>query len=272
MPVVFADAALAARLESISAAENERFATAAARMHPEDRPEAIWVAGGCAVFCNPGGPINQVTGLGFSGVVTAEDIDKIEAFYDAHGAPTRINVCPLADPSLVAELSRRCYVSDSFENMLVRELLNSDVLPEPDPAIDIRIVEPDEYELWGRQVAHGFSSTRGPSDEELRLGRVVAHQDDIVRLLAWVDGEPAGTGEVVIREGVGWLSADTTLPRFRGRGIQTAMQRRRLLIAREAGCGLAVTESHPGSDSQRNMERHGFRIVYTRVDMVKAKR
>ena len=35
-----------------------------------------------------------------------------------------------------------------------------------------------------------------------------------------------------------------------------------------AGCDLAVTESAPGSASQRNMERLGFRIAYTRVDLV----
>jgi hypothetical protein len=35
---------------------------------------------------------------------------------------------------------------------------------------------------------------------------------------------------------------------------------------RDAGCALAVTESVPGSPSQRNMERVGFQVAYTRVD------
>jgi hypothetical protein len=35
-----------------------------------------------------------------------------------------------------------------------------------------------------------------------------------------------------------------------------------------AGCEFAVSESHPGSTSQRNMERLGFRVVYTRVDLL----
>ncbi len=272
MPVVFADAALAARLERLSAAENERFARAASRAHPEDDAEAIWVAGGCAAFCTPGGPLNEVSGLGFAGPVLPAHIDRIEAFFARHGARVRVNVCPLADASLVAELSRRGYAVDGFENMLVREILDSDVLPEPDPAVDIRIVEADDAALWGREVARGFAVNGEPTGAELRLGDAVAVQEDIVRLLAWVDGEPAGTGELAIREGVGWFSADTTGARFRGRGIQTAMQRRRLQLAREAGCGLAVTESYPGSGSQRNMERLGFRIVYTRVDMVQPER
>ena len=87
-------------------------------------------------------------------------------------------------------------------------------------------------------------------------------------LLARLDGEPAGTGELVIEDRVGWLSADTTLPPYRRRGVQRALQIERLQRAAEAGCEFAVTEARPGSDSQRNMERLGFRIAYTRVDMV----
>jgi len=37
-------------------------------------------------------------------------------------------------------------------------------------------------------------------------------------------------------------------------------------LADEAGCDLAVTEAVPGGGSQRNMERLGFRIVYTHVE------
>ncbi len=272
MPVVFADAALAARLEGFAAAENERFAEAAARVHPEDHPATLWTSGGCAAFCSPGAPFNQATGLGFDGPVTAAHIDELERFFAAHHAPVRVNVCPLADPSLVSELSRRCYAVDGFENVLVREILDSEALPEPDASIDVRIVEPDEYDLWGLQVARGFATQGEPTDAELRIGEVVGQQADVIRLLAWVEGEPAGTAELAIRDGIGWFSADTTMRRFRGMGIQTSLQRQRLQLARDAGCGLAVTEAHPGSASQRNMERLGFRIVYTRIDMLQTER
>jgi GNAT superfamily N-acetyltransferase len=88
-------------------------------------------------------------------------------------------------------------------------------------------------------------------------------------VLARVDGEPAGTGSLVIDGGVGWLSGDSTLPRYRRRGVQQAIQRHRLQLARDAGCDLAVIEATPGGASQRNTERLGFRIVYTHVKFVK---
>jgi hypothetical protein len=45
--------------------------------------------------------------------------------------------------------------------------------------------------------------------------------------------------------------------------VQQAIQRHRLQLARDAGCDPGVTEAEPGGQSQRNMERLGFHIVYT---------
>lgn len=270
MPVAtpFADAALAARLEAVSAHENERFAAAALRLDPASTAASAWIAGGCAVYLGPGAVLNQATGLGLDGPVTAEDVDELEAFFNTRGARAKVNVCPLAHPTLAGELSRRGYRVDDFENVLVMALEPATAPPAPDPAIDIREAGPELWELWGRQVARGFSAPGDATEADLALGHLIAHQEGIARFLAYVDGEPAGTGELAIRDGLGWLSADTTLPAYRGRGIQSAMQRARLTRAWEAGCDLAVTESHPGSGSQRNMERLGFRVAYTRVDMV----
>ena len=36
-------------------------------------------------------------------------------------------------------------------------------------------------------------------------------------------------------------------------------------LAAEQGCDLAMMCALPGSASQRNAERHGFRIAYTRI-------
>jgi hypothetical protein len=39
----------------------------------------------------------------------------------------------------------------------------------------------------------------------------------------------------------------------------------RLRITQKAGCDLAVTLTMPGTTSQRNVERAGFRTAYTKV-------
>jgi GNAT superfamily N-acetyltransferase len=263
----FADAALAARIEAFAALENERFVNAAQRWRPDGDAEARWIAGGCAAFIGPGAPVNQASGLAMEGPVLPAHIDELEAFFMAHGVPAYVNVCPLAHASLAIELSRRHYRLAGFENVLVRPLGHAEEDIAPDPAVDIREIDPVDALMWGRQVVLGFSAPDEPTDAEDAFAEVLARVDGLTRLIAYVDGAPAATAELVIRDDIGWLSADTTLPAYRGRGLQSALQRRRLELSAAAGCGLAVTESRPGSGSQRNMERLGFRIAYTRVDL-----
>jgi len=58
---------------------------------------------------------------------------------------------------------------------------------------------------------------------------------------------------------------------FRKRGAQSILIGARLTWAVEQGCDLATTTTQPGSSSQRNYERAGFRVVYTRAKVVRNK-
>jgi len=82
--------------------------------------------------------------------------------------------------------------------------------------------------------------------------------------LAEVDGQVAGGGVLVMHDGVASLGGASTLPGFRNRGAQTALLRARLAFAAQQGCEIAMVTTLPGSTSQRNVERQGFRVVYTR--------
>ena len=48
-------------------------------------------------------------------------------------------------------------------------------------------------------------------------------------------------------------------------GLQSALLRERMRYAAERGCDLAMMVAEAGSESQRNAERQGFRIAYTRL-------
>lgn len=264
--IVHADEDLARRLEGLTAREMWRIARAAHGLFPEREALAIDVAGGVAAYIGEGSPINEAFGLGFAGEVTDEDVSLLGRFYSWRKSRGKVAVCPFAHPSLWKLLGEHGWTPESFENVLVMPLGSHAELAEPD--VEIRRCCDDERDLWARVVAVGFASPGVPTQAELDLAHIIAARDEAVLLLAWIDGEPAGTGELVIDEGVGWLSADTTLPPYRARGVQRAMQLERMRRARDAGCELAVTESTPGGASQRNMERLGFRIAYTRMDLI----
>lgn len=262
-----ADLELAARIEAISAAEMRAFAESSAALFPELGASWLAVAGGIAGFCGPDSAVNGTVGVAVGSVVTEADIAEVERYFLDRGARPALSACPLADPSLAQWLTARGWVMTGFENVLVRTLAPDADIADPNPGVEIRIAHTaEELAQWAELVAVGFSAPELPTEAEYRLGRAAVGIPGRTFLTAYVDGSLAGTAELAVADGVGWLSADTTLPRFRGMGVQQSLQRARLTIARDAGCDLAVTESVPGSGSQRNMERLGFRVVYTRVD------
>jgi predicted acetyltransferase len=61
------------------------------------------------------------------------------------------------------------------------------------------------------------------------------------------------------------LAGACTIREYRNRGAQRALLQARLRNAAEHGCDLAMMVAAPGSASQRNAERQGFRIAYTRI-------
>jgi hypothetical protein len=70
---------------------------------------------------------------------------------------------------------------------------------------------------------------------------------------------------LAIHDGVAHLAGASTIPAGRKQGAQLALLDARLRYAAEQGCDLALMGAAPGSGSQRNAERHGFRIAYTRI-------
>ena len=69
----------------------------------------------------------------------------------------------------------------------------------------------------------------------------------------------------MVQSGLATLYADGTRETARGRGLQSALIRGRIAIAAERGCDLATASTLPGSQSQRNYERAGFRVAYTKI-------
>ena len=72
-----------------------------------------------------------------------------------------------------------------------------------------------------------------------------------------------------MRGGLATLFADGTMLGFRGAGLQGALIRERLRSAVEEGCDLATASTLPGSVSQRNYERNGFQVAYTKTILVR---
>ncbi len=265
---LFADLPLARRLESADAWIGLESARIHAQLYPESGAASLPVGGGYGLYTGTGSPLTQVLGLGMEGEITATQMDEVEGFFRMRGAPVSIELCPLADRSLLPLLAQRGYLLTAFSNMLVRRCAPP---APPAPVVEavVRRCSPAEGEVWARTVLEGFMGSLPAPDESVAVLTSLFHQPDTVCLLALVDGIPAGGGALSVHEGVAAMYGASTLPAFRRRGIQGALIQSLVAAAIDAGCDLCYTLTEPGSASQRNLERQEFHIAYTRATISK---
>jgi hypothetical protein len=83
--------------------------------------------------------------------------------------------------------------------------------------------------------------------------------------VAEFNGEAIATAALFMHGGVALLAGASTIPQGRRKGAQSALLDTRLSTAASQGCTLAMMVAAPGSASQRNAERNGFRVAYTRT-------
>lgn len=269
--MLFADLALARRLERNDALNTADYALVLQHWQPETAARVLPVADGCATFTRPDFPINRAVGLGMTMPVTAEDLHAVEEFFRSYGLPAKIDLCPLADRSLVDELGRRGYHFGTFFNVQVRPIVAQDAALAPQPEIRVVPVAPEDVELWAMTMARS-SAAQEPvvaDDPWLALARIAAHRPGVTCFLAWVGDDLAGAAAMMLRDGLATFFSTTTLLPYRGRGVQTALVRARLAFAARAGCDLVTVSTLPGNQSQRNMQRAGFQVAYTRPTMLK---
>jgi GNAT superfamily N-acetyltransferase len=261
----FADLALARRLEKAEAHGNVEFVEARAKAFPDSGAEWREVAGTYAMFDGQTSPITQTFGLGMFQPVTSQELDTIEHFFHERGAEVFHEVCPLSDPSTLSFLNERGYRPVEFSSVLYRPIAKGFRLQEArNERINVRLIHKGEQELWAETASQGWGEFGDLGDFLRELGQVNARSDSL-SFLAELDRQAVATGAMTIHEGVGLLAGASTIPEARRQGAQLALLDSRLRYAAEHGCDIAMMAANPGSGSQRNAERHGFRVAYTRV-------
>ncbi len=223
------------------------------------------VAGGVAFYGGPGYPSNQMVGMGLYGEVTSGDISCVEEFFRSRGVPSTIVVSPLTEMSLPRLLGERGYAVVEFNSVLIRNIKAEEPFHPPAGMI-IERVTPDTVSPWMHAIAEGFAQ-QVPVDADVFAGLASLPGD--LSFLARIDGTVVGGcgGRIIPEARIAAMFGTATLPAYRNRGVQSALIERRLHEAALAGCEYAVVSTQPATGSQRNMERRGFRLAYTKLVM-----
>lgn len=266
----FVDKALARRLESCEEMPQVYYSREFRKSRPEIGAAEEEICGGHMVFAGLGSPIGRATGVGFDRPLTSGDLDRIEAFYRDHNAPSQVDLTPLHGPEIFEMFKDRGYAIAELNNVLFRKLEPNEQFPDPPAHCEIRRSSADEAELTGNIVESAFFPDGAP--EAFRgLIAPLYQMENALAFVATIDAKPVacGTGLVIPEHKVFALCGAGTLSNFRGRGLQTALLRARMKAARDAGCEYAVVVTQGGTISQRNAERLGLRVAYSKVTVIK---
>jgi len=262
--MLFSDLALSRRLERAEGHACVEYAEARRRLFPDSGAEWAEYAGAYAVFDGVNSPLTQSFGLGIFAELTPLVLDEIERFFLDRQALVLHEVSPYAGVAALDLLCRRNYGPIELSNVLYRPV--DSPTAEPQGHIGVRVIGPQEAQLWAEVSARGWAHEHPELfDFLLQLGVVSCAREQGLCFLAELDGEPGAAGVLCLHRGVALFGGSATVPELRRRGLQSALLHERLRYAFDHGCDLAMMVAQPGSDSQRNAERQGFRVAYTRT-------
>lgn len=259
----FSDLSLSTRLEQAEGRGNAAFVDVQARQ--EQASGATWqdFDGTLAMFSGVGSPLTQTFGLGLGATPTDAQLDAIEHFFTSRGAPVIHEVSPLAGVDTFAALAQRGYRPVELSSVMFLTITNDVAAITVNPRISVRAITRDEAGLYASVSARGWSEST--EVQAFIDGFARTSVDYALCIVAEIDGTAIATAALFRWDGVGLLAGASTVPEGRRQGAQSALLDWRLRHLAGHGCDLAMMCAAPGSASQRNAERNGFRIAYTRV-------
>lgn len=260
----FCDLTLARRLERAEGDSCVRFAEARRRLFPNSGAEWMECSGAYAVFDGVHSPVTQTFGLGIFEEPTASSLDIIERFFLERGAQVDHEVSPLAGASTLSLLCSRRYRPIEISNVMCREIGERPAAEEHSD-ISVRVTAVEEAELWTDTSTRAWTYDHPEYLDFFQENNpIFAAREQATCFLADFNGEPSAAASLSIHAGVALLNGAATLPQMRRRGLQAALLNERLRYAFDRGCDLAMMVAGAGTDSQRNAERKGFGVAYTR--------
>jgi GNAT superfamily N-acetyltransferase len=200
-----------------------------------------------------------------------EDMDllpKILAYYGFHKIEATFYLSPAGFCGEVgAALASKGFVQREFEQAILYGLPDP-TLPTLPAEMSIEPVTRENHSDYVATLAAGHEWDAAWRDAAMKdvAEKFAAEPAEItarrLRFLARIDGEPAGVGAIELRDGIASVAMGATVPKFRRRGVHTALLRHRLHLAHQLGAELVLSAANFGSGSFRNQQRLGLQLAY----------
>jgi hypothetical protein len=290
-----ADIQLTRRLEQVEGNASVQYVEAKAKLKPDSQACWLQIADAFAIYDSDSSPLTQSFGLGTSETVREETLQKLESFFFDRGCDVNLEISPVSasqitndsnlsnpdytasqqteSPQLLPMLQSRGYFPIELSSVMYRPIRKELQLTGKATKTDVSVRKmlSSEVELWAKISVDGWAFDNNFVEFIYDFTVISASRNDTHCFFAEINREPVATGSLWLHKGVALLAGASTLPKFRRQGAQLALLEARLNYAVSQGCDLAMMSALPGSSSQKNAERQGFRIAYTRIKWQKKK-
>jgi GNAT superfamily N-acetyltransferase len=210
-------------------------------------------------------PLTQTFALGMSEPASDAVLAEVEKFFRKHKAAVQHEVCPLAGVALSKSLAERGYVPFEMSSVLFLEIEGRRNPAALHSELTARTAKPGDAEAYARAAGEGWREAGDVAALISDMARMMLAARGYVGFMVEKQGQVVATAGLVVNDGVALFAGASTVSEARGQGAQQLLLAARLQYAAQAGCDLAMIVTEPGSGSQRNAERSGFRIGYTRT-------
>lgn len=208
--------------------------------------------------------LNRVVGFGLEQGDAVNSIAQlIELYANVHAQRFFVQLSPGGRSSALG----RALEAHGFRhhNNWVKLFRDASPPPPVTTGLEIREVATNEATVFGTIVARCF----GWPDETIAWIGALVGQPGWHHYFACDGDAPVGTAALFAQRGSAWLDFASTLPAYRGHGVQSALLARRIRHAAELGCRRLVVETaeqtpERGAPSYRNTRRFGFQAAYVR--------
>ena len=262
------DRALVSRLEKAHEWTVLNYIDCLQSRRPGVSAAALPIAGGQAFYAGPS-PFSFAVGIGINRAIAADELDTLEAFYAAHAVPCKLDVTPYTNASVSELITEREYRVADLTSVLSLTADGGSFGPRVGE-VELRWAGADDCDMWVDTIARNFYVS-DPGEERRKNMECMFHAAHALNVIATVKGELAGVASMMVPHdgGMAVIYGSCTTPAFRRLGVHREMLRLRVQTARAAGCDSVLATALPGSDSERNLERCGFRCWYVKTTWAK---
>lgn len=228
--------------------------------------DVISVGSGSAHFLGRDSFLSQVVAWGFhaDSKELVEQLEIIENFYRKNShTQIDIELSPLCGSYAATLLSDAGYKANEFNNISIHPLTDLNIDTNTFNSF-VKITKLSEFDEWASTIATGFDCIAA---KQQFLDYVMSENTTAFHILQ--DNHVVAGGTIAIHNGIADLGVTSTLPTHRGQGMQKYLLQARLNFAKENNVRYAIVTTEPGSISDANIIKMGFKRAYTRVKFTK---